>query len=164
MSPAGIVSTGTCVTEPARLIAFASPAYLQRRPPPKVPSDLQRHNCIVFRKDRENILWEFAKGKSKFEMAVTGSLTVNSSDLMIRAVLDGIGVGYTIESFVAGHIAAGRLVALLPEWSPGHHSYYLYYSGRRQLPLPLKLFTAFLRQQRARYTAASGPLIEGREK
>jgi hypothetical protein len=41
-------------------------------------------------------------------------------------------------------------VPLLVDWSSGHHSYYLYYPGRRQLPVPLKVFTAYLRQQRAR--------------
>jgi DNA-binding transcriptional LysR family regulator len=86
-------------------------------------------------------------------MSVTGSLAVNSMDLLVRAVLNGIGIGYTIESYVSAHIAAGRLVPLLTDWSPAHHSYYLYYSGRRQLPVPLKVFAAFLRQQRARYTA-----------
>jgi DNA-binding transcriptional LysR family regulator len=152
------------VTEPSRLVAIASPEYLHKRPAPKAPPDLQQHNCIVFRKEHELMTWEFAKGKSKFEMSVRGSLTVNSMDLLVRATLDGIGIGYTIESYVAAHILAGRLVPLLPDWSPGHHSYYLYYSGRRQLPAPLKVFTAFLRQQRARYTAAPDTVIDGHEK
>lgn len=141
------------VTEPSRAIAIASPAYLERHPAPKTPPDLQRHNCIGFRKNHQSVPWEFVKGKSKFEMSVTGSLAVNSMDLLVRAVLNGIGIGYTIESYVSAHIAAGRLVPLLTDWSPAHHSYYLYYSGRRQLPVPLKVFAAFLRQQRARYTA-----------
>jgi DNA-binding transcriptional LysR family regulator len=150
------------VTDPSRLIAFASPEYLSHHPAPKTPPDLQRHNCIGFRKDIQCMPWEFAKGKSKFEMAVTGSLTVNSMDLMVRAGLDGIGVGYTIESYIASHIAAGRLVPLLTDWSPGHHSYYLYYTGRRQLPVPLKVFTAFLRQQRTRYTHSPEMMTDGR--
>jgi DNA-binding transcriptional LysR family regulator len=69
--------------------------------------------------------------------------------LMLRATLDGVGVGYTIESYVAAEIAARRLVPLLTEWSPQYHSYYLYYSGRRQLPVPLKAFIAFVRERRA---------------
>ena len=142
------------VTEPSRLIAIASPEYLEGRPAPKIPQDLQRHNCIGFRKDHQHMPWEFAKGKSKYEMSVTGTLTVNNMDLVVRAALDGVGIGYTIESYVAAHIAAGRLVPLLVDWSAGHHSYYLYYPGRRHLPVPLKMFTAFLRQQRARYTHA----------
>jgi DNA-binding transcriptional LysR family regulator len=89
---------------------------------------------------------------------------VNSVDLLVRAVLDGMGIGYTIESYVAPHIAAGRLIPLLTDWSPAHHSYYLYYSGRRQLPVPLKVFAAFLRQQRTRYTQAPGSATDGREK
>lgn len=99
--------------------------------------------------------WEFSKGKSKFEMSVSGSLTVNSMDLLVRAALDGIGIGYTIESYVSAHIAGGRLIPLLLDWSLEHHSYYLCYTGRRQLPVPLKVFAAFLREQGTRYTAAS---------
>ena len=140
------------VTEPSRLIAIASPAYLSRHPAPKAPPDLQQHNCIRFRKELECMPWEFSKGKSKFEMSVNGSLTVNRMDLSVRAALDGIGIAYTIESYVAAHIAAGRVVPLLLDWSCEHHSYYLCYTGRRQLPLPLKVFTAFLRRQRTRYT------------
>jgi DNA-binding transcriptional LysR family regulator len=153
------------VTEPTRVIAFASPEYLSHHPEPKTPPDLQQHNCIMYRKQHLGCIpWEFAKGKSKFEMSVTGSLTVNSMDLVVRAVLDGVGIGYTIESYVAAHIAAGRLVPLLLDWSPGQHSYFLYYTGRRQLPAPLKVFSSFLRLRRARYTAAPDLVTDGREK
>jgi DNA-binding transcriptional LysR family regulator len=137
------------VTEPTRIVVFASPEYLSLHPAPKTPPDLQRHNCIGFRKDMQCMPWEFAKGKSRFEMAVMGTLTVSSAALMVRAALDGIGIGYTVESYIAAHLAAGRLVPLLADWCPGQHSYYLCYSGRRQLPVPLKVFTAFLRQQRS---------------
>jgi len=150
------------VTEPSRLIAIASPEYLQRKPAPRIPQDLQDHNCIAFRKDHQHMPWEFAKGKSKFEISPTGTLTVNNMDLVVRAALDGVAIGYTIESYVASHIDAGRLVPLLVDWSPGHHSYYLYYPGRRQLPIPLKLFTAFLRAQRARYTRAPDMVTDER--
>jgi DNA-binding transcriptional LysR family regulator len=145
------------MTEPSRLVAIASPEYLQRWPAPKIPEDLQQHNCIGFRKDHQYLPWEFAKGKNKYEMSVSGTLTVNSMDLVVRAALDGVGIGYTIESYVAPHIASGRLVPLLVDWSSEHHSYYLYYPGRRQLPVPLKVFTAFLRQRRARYAPAPEP-------
>jgi DNA-binding transcriptional LysR family regulator len=150
------------VTEPTRIIAFASPEYLARHPAPKAPPDLQRHNCIGFRKDLDCVPWEFAKGKSKFEMTVTGTLTVNSMDLAVRAALDGIGVGYTVESYICAHLATGRLVPLLTDWSPGYHSYYLYYTGRRQLPVPLKVFTAFLRELRSHCTASPESILNGR--
>jgi DNA-binding transcriptional LysR family regulator len=135
------------VSEPSRSIAIAAPDYLQRNPAPKAPQDLQRHNCIRLRSDSQLLDWEFAKGKNTIEMSVHGSLVVNNMHLMVRAALDGIGIGYVIESYVATDIARGRLVPLLTDWSPEHHSYYLYYSGRRQLPVPLKVFIAFVRQR-----------------
>jgi DNA-binding transcriptional LysR family regulator len=142
------------VSEPSRSIAVAAPDYLQRNPAPKAPQDLQHHNCIRLRSDSQLLDWEFAKGKNAIEMSVNGSLVVNNMNLMVQAAVDGIGIGYTIESYVETHIAQGRLVPLLTDWSPEHHSYYLYYSGRRQLPVPLKVFIAFVRQhQSAQQTA-----------
>jgi DNA-binding transcriptional LysR family regulator len=97
-------------------------------------------------------------------LTLTGTLTVNSVNLLIRAAHDGVGIAYMIESYVAADIAAGRLTPLLVDWSLVHHSYYLYYSGRGQLPAPLQVFTAFLRQQRTRYTAPPEVVNDGREK
>ncbi len=132
------------VSEPSRLIAIAAPAYLQRYQAPKTPQDLQQHNCIRLRSGNQVLAWDFAKGKKSIEMSIHGSLIVNSMSLMVRAALDGVGVGYTIESYVAPEIARGALVPLLTEWSPEHQSYYLYYSDRRQLPVPLRLFIDFM--------------------
>lgn len=137
------------VSEPSRLIAIAAADYLKHHPAPKMPSDLQQHNCIRLRNANQLVVWEFAKGRNRIEMSVNGSLIVNRMDLMVRAVLEGIGIGYTIESHVAAHIARGRLVPLLTDWSAGLHSYYLYYSGRRHLPAPLRVFIEFLRARRA---------------
>jgi len=56
------------VTEPSRTIAIASPEYLQHRTAPEAPPDLQRHNWHHPPQGQDVKLWEFAKGKSKFEI------------------------------------------------------------------------------------------------
>ena len=53
----------------------------------------------------------------------------------------GLGIGYFIEADVAEDIAAGRLVRLLPDWTPQRHGLCLYYPQRRN---PSAGFTAFL--------------------
>lgn len=131
------------VSAPSRLLAFSAPGYLARHSAPAVPSDLQGHNCIRLRINNRIVDWEFEKGKNKVNVLVGGSLIVDNMELMTRAALDGYGVGYTVESYVADHIAAGRLVPLLRDWSPAQHSYYLYYSGRGRLPLPLSALIKF---------------------
>lgn len=132
-----------CLTPPLRLTAVASPDYLARHKAPATPRDLQQHACIRFRNNGRPMDWSFERGKSKVEISVNSPLVCDSIDLMERAALDGIGIGYTIEAHVAEHLASGLLVALLREWSPAVHRYYLYYSGRGQMPAPLKALIDF---------------------
>jgi DNA-binding transcriptional LysR family regulator len=131
----------------SRAIAVASPEYLAAHGAPRTPQELQAHACIRFRLDSQQVLpWEFARNKKKVTIAVGGPLIVNDVDLMVKAARDGIGIGYMLEGYVASDIESGRLVPLLADWSPSHHSYYLYYASRRQLPVPLKVFIEFLRE------------------
>lgn len=134
------------VSRPSRLLAVASPDYLARHPAPTAPRDLQNHSCIRFRSGARPMNWNFEKGKSKQEIAVNGPLTVDSVELAAQAALDGIGICYTIETFVGKQIEADTLVPILKDWSPPVHSYYLYYSEHGQLPVPLKLLIAFFKQ------------------
>lgn len=131
------------VSEPTRIIAVASPDYLSRNPHPNSPADLHAHSCIRYRNNNQYLPWEFAKGRNKLEISVQGPLIVDSIELMARAALDGIGIGYTLEMHVKEHLMSGQLVAVLRDWSPLVHSYYLYYSGRGQLPVPLKALIKF---------------------
>jgi len=133
------------VSAPTRLIAMAAPAYLADHSLPVSPNDLQRHACISLRNNGRILDWEFQKGKNKVEVSVSGPLTVDSMDLMVRATLEGVGIGYTMESHITDHIGAGTLVPLLLDWSVPQHSYYLYYSGRGHLPVPLSALIAFFR-------------------
>jgi DNA-binding transcriptional LysR family regulator len=128
----------------SRIVVVASPDYLESHQIPKTPQDLQDHACIRFRKDGQVTPWSFEKNKKKFEVAVNGPLIVNDVDLMVKAARDGIGIGYMVESYIEADISEGRLIAMLTDWSPASHGYYLYYASRRQLPVPLKLFIDFL--------------------
>jgi DNA-binding transcriptional LysR family regulator len=133
------------VSEPSRLIAMASPDYLSSHTTPVSPGDLQQHACIRLRNNDQIIDWEFQKGRNKVDVSVNGPLIVDNMELMVRATLEGVGIGYAIELHIADHIAAGRLVPILLDWSAARHSYYLYYSGRGHLPVPLNALIAFFR-------------------
>lgn len=139
---------------PSRLIAVASPAYLASRPEPKTPYELRSHSCIRFRLWNQQLLaWEFEKQKKKFEVEVGGQLVVNDVDLMVRAALDGVGVGYIAEAYIREFLATGALVPMLTDWSPNYDSWYLYYASRQHVSAPLKAFIRFLREHMERQTA-----------
>jgi DNA-binding transcriptional LysR family regulator len=130
----------------SRLIAVASPDYLAAHGRPEAPHDLRLHNCIRFRQTTGALYpWEFERGTEKVEVAVEGSLITNNLDLVVRAALDGTGVGYMLEGYMTSHIAEGRLISLMEDWSRPYAGYHLFYPSRRQMPGKLKAFAEFLR-------------------
>ncbi len=134
-----------------RLVVVASPDYIARHGLPDTPRDLRDHACVVSRWPTDGSLyhWEFEHGDEKLEVAVSGPLSTTDNDLMLRAVLDGIGIGYLFDYHVAEHIAGGRLVSVLDDWTPPFPGFHLYYPSRRQMPPPLRAFVDFIARQRA---------------
>ena len=130
----------------SRMVVLASPEYLQKHAAPHIPQDLQQHSCIQLRKSDQNLVtWVFEKNQQQLEIAVNGSLIVNNVDLLKKALYEGVGVGYMLEDYVHEDIQQGKLIPLLTDWSVPTHHYYLYYANRHQLPVPLKLFIQFMR-------------------
>jgi len=135
--------------EQFRVMAVASPAYLANRLRPATPEDLHSHNCVRLRFDWDNSImeWIFENAGRQLEVAVDGSLIFNDMELLIQAVLDGVGIGYIPELLVASHVADGRLVPLLGKWCRPVSGVFLYYPSRRQMPGPLRAFIDFMRAQ-----------------
>lgn len=134
------------VSPDSRFIAVAAPSYLAAHRRPETMHDLRVHNCIRFRQTTGALYpWEFEHGGEKVEVAVEGSLITNNVNLALQAALDGTGIGYMLEGYIASHLAEGRLVPLLEEWWWPYAGYHLFYPSRRQMPAKLKAFVAFLR-------------------
>ncbi len=135
------------IGEEIRSVVVAAPEYLARHKRPTTPRDLGAHNCIRFRFPSGVIVpWQFEKKGRQVEVAVEGRLTVNDPELAVRAALDGVGLLYTALDYAAPEINAGRLVPLLEDWRTPAAAIFLYYPGRRQVPVPLQAFIEFLRE------------------
>jgi DNA-binding transcriptional LysR family regulator len=135
-----------------RMITVAAPTYMRDKPAPSGPTDLHALNCIRYRTPWDGSIspWGFIKGGEQTEFAVGGSLIVNDIDLLLSTVLGGAGVGYLPEPMVAIHLAEGRLVSLLNDWSHTRYGGFLYHPSRRQTPMPLQVFLRFIESQRKR--------------
>ncbi|EEE05474.1 LysR family transcriptional regulator [Burkholderia multivorans] len=128
------------------LAAVASPGYLQRHDAPKEPHELTQHRCIRFRFESGALLeWEMIRRGKNAHVAVDGSLTLGNWNLVVEAALAGIGIAWLPVSHVSEHLTAGRLVHLLPEWSPSFPGLCLYYPANRHLPTALRLFADTVR-------------------
>lgn len=135
------------LTPDLNMVAVASPGYLAERGIPKTPADLHRHACINWRLqvDGRQYRWEFEKKGQKLEVAVEGPVVTNHADIGIAAALNGLGIAYHFErDGVAEHLAQGRLVQVLADWSVSRPGLFLYYPNRQHQPALLAAFIACL--------------------
>jgi len=119
-----------------RQALVGAPSYFARRPRPDAPYDLTAHACINLRLPTSGGLWSwpFAKDGRELKVRADGPLAFNAIPLILNAALAGLGLAYLPEDVVQQHVAAGRLVRVLADWSPLVIGYHLYYPNRQPSP------------------------------
>jgi DNA-binding transcriptional LysR family regulator len=116
-----------------------APSYFARRTRPDTPHDLTAHACINLRLPTSGGLWTwpFAKDRRELKVRAEGPLAFNAISLILNTALSGLGLAYLPEDVVQQHVAAGRLVRVLADWSAVMTGYHLYYPNRQpSRPLP----------------------------
>lgn len=103
----------------SRRIICAAPSYLARKGAPKVPSDLQNHDCLTFNFRRARSGWPMRIDSVDTEQAVSGPIRVNNGETLRQMTLAGCGVARLGYFHVADDIARGDLVPLLERFNPG---------------------------------------------
>ncbi|WP_029919521.1 LysR family transcriptional regulator [Nevskia soli] len=135
-----------------RFAAAAAPAYLERHGRPKHPRDLLRHACLRGRFSSGAMTeWEFERDGKVVRIDPGGPLIVQvgaATDLVVDAAVAGTGVVYLFEDWLRPHLDSGALEPILEPWWPRFSGPFLYYSGRRLLPAPLRAFVDFIKASR----------------
>jgi DNA-binding transcriptional LysR family regulator len=133
------------VSKDLRLAVVGSPEYFKARKIPRTPRDLKDHACIGFRFSSGIYRWEFEKGRKALTVNPQGPATFDDPDLVVQAVLNGVGIATTVEQPISEMIAKGRLVQVLKDWCPTFPGYFLYYPSRRNQPAALAALINTLR-------------------
>ena len=133
------------VTKEMRLAVVGSRGYFESNPIPRSPRDLKDHSCIGYRFSDGLYRWEFEKGRKTLTVSPQGPASFDDPDLVIQAVLDGVGIGTTMEDTIADLIADRRLVQVLRDWCPSFPGYFLYYPSRHDQPAALSALISALR-------------------
>ncbi|MFI0847936.1 LysR family transcriptional regulator [Mesorhizobium sp. IMUNJ 23232] len=131
---------------PMRGAVVAAPSYFKTRQRPVHPQELGEHRCVRFRFSSGVLYrWEFEKDGKELEIAVNGPLIVGEDRLIVEAALNGAGVAFVFEDYVAEAIADGALVRVLEDWCPSFDGFYVYYPSRRHMRPALRAFVDFFR-------------------
>jgi DNA-binding transcriptional LysR family regulator len=125
----------------------AAPRYLAGRGMPAHPRELVGHDCIGLRFASSGQLerWSFEKDGETLTLAAPARLVLNDVASMLEAAIDGVGIANLITGYTDSAIEDGRLVRLLPDWSPPLPPLHLYYPDRRRVPPKLRALIDFLR-------------------
>jgi DNA-binding transcriptional LysR family regulator len=135
-----------------RLAASASPAYLDRRGRPKHPRELLEHECLRGRfMGGPAHPWAFVRRGETVRVEPKGPLifTLNTStDLAVEAAIAGSGIVYLLEAWLRPYLDRGDLEPVLERWWPSFSGAFLYYPGRKHLPVPLRTFVDFIKSMK----------------
>jgi DNA-binding transcriptional LysR family regulator len=155
-------------------VIVASPEYLAEHGEPQTPEELNRHNCIVYRKDVSQVVWRFRHPAGR-EIAIEprGNLYTDSGSVIRRALRMGTGIGHMTDWSVRDDLKSGRLVQLLPQYEVTvddfHHGIYAVFMPSRSQCKKVRTFIDFLVENFKRQAffdlrpQVTWPVIEGRK-
>ena len=128
-------------------IVVGAPSYFKKQSKPKTPHDLAEHRCIALRLPTSGGLWSwpFVKNGRELKVRPQGQLAFNTIALHLHMALAGLGLAYLPEDVVKDHLAKGRLVRVLADWSAPMSGYHMYFPSRRQQTPAFSLLVDALR-------------------
>lgn len=129
---------------PARLVACASPTYLQRHGTPHHPGDLAGHRCLIYTLSRRPGHWVFQGPDGRVSVDVSGPLRSNNGDILRQAAVEHQGVAIQPTFIVGPDIMAGDLVPVLCDWRVPEYGLYAVYPQNRHVSAKLRAFVDFL--------------------
>ena len=133
-----------------RFATAATSAYLDRHGRPEHPRDLLAHACLRarFASGAMTSPWEFERAGEIVRIETEGPLVVSvggAIDLAVDMAVAGAGVIQLFEDWLRPHLESGALEPVLKEWWQPFSGPFIYYSGRRLVPPPLRAFLDFLK-------------------
>jgi DNA-binding transcriptional LysR family regulator len=133
---------------PSRRILCASPEYFRLHGVPKNPSDLVRHNCLLYTVPGYYDHWILTKDGRPEKVPVAGNLKTDNSIALLSAALSHMGLIVVHEWMVRMYIAQGRLARVLAEYeikpTATEADLHVVYPSSRGLSLKVRVFVDFL--------------------
>jgi DNA-binding transcriptional LysR family regulator len=131
-----------------RRMAYASPAYLEQQGTPGTPQDLRSHSCLLFAAASYGTRWGFSRDGQLEEVEVRGCVRSDNALVLLSSALVGLGIGIAHEWMLRNHLAQGRLVRVLSDYTvnprPGDADLYAVFPSSRGLSRKVRVFVDFL--------------------
>jgi DNA-binding transcriptional LysR family regulator len=126
-----------------RMAVCASPDYLAKHGRPAHPSELTKHNCLIFYDatySKDGREWVFTGPEGDFPVRLSGNLETNSPIAFHLACVYGQGILIAPTPFVIDYLKSGALVSFLDEFTCQEFSIDAIYPHREHLPAKVRSF------------------------
>jgi LysR family transcriptional activator of dmlA len=133
-------------------VICASPAYLQSRGIPSIPSDLSQHDGIHLSLDRLPFPFKLCPDKNTSQASdyiLSSRIRLNTTEGIRQAALAGLGIADLPQYLVETDLKCGHLVAILTGFQPRPRRIWTIYPPSRFLP---KKVTEFVLALQAGFT------------
>jgi DNA-binding transcriptional LysR family regulator len=130
-----------------RLALCAAASYIKLAEPLRAPSELLKHECLVFSHTPLRTQWSFDGPEGRVTVPINGRFSTNSGEALRSAAVAGMGILLQPYELVADEIEAGRLIRLLPEYEPAARSLHVLYASDRRMTPKLRSFLDFAVQK-----------------
>ncbi|NLR99557.1 LysR family transcriptional regulator [Rhizobium sp. P38BS-XIX] len=128
-----------------RVHLCATEDFLERYPALQHPTDLTRVPFIIDSNNRTQGNIRFVDADSTtFNVAINGTLEVNSPHATLRAALAGLGIAVVPDFIGRKAIESGQLLTLFNDYLPTDRGIYAVYPHRRYLPAKVRIFVDYL--------------------
>jgi DNA-binding transcriptional LysR family regulator len=123
---------------------LASPEYLARHGEPQHPRDLLQHQCLVYTELANINEWVYRDEDGEDIMVrVGGQLQSNSSEAIRQAVVEGLGVSYSVLWTYGDDLRAGRVKPVLTRYRLPSLPLNVVYQPQRRPSLKVKHFVDY---------------------
>jgi DNA-binding transcriptional LysR family regulator len=158
----GELSDSTLVAQrigTSKRVLVASRKYLRSLPKgvkaPRMPQDLQHHNCIVYTELATQNAWSFTAAAGApvnvgtvVTVRAQGNMQTNSSEVVRAAVLSDMGIGFSPTWLFEDEMARADLQVLLPDWPAPAIPVHLISPSQRRQSAKVKAFADHLKDAR----------------
>lgn len=132
---------------PMQLMVCASPGYREAHGLPATIDELSSHECVNLRTGMGRILeWEFKVGGKAQRFLPQARLTYNDPELVLQAVVDGMGIAQVPGYLACDAMASGALVTCLAQYAPDDSGHYICYQSRQHMPMRMRAFIDYMTQ------------------
>jgi DNA-binding transcriptional LysR family regulator len=111
----------------------ASPDYITKRGQPKELEELTTHACLNLSSHLNRPAWYFLENNHLTEYAINPYLTSHDYDILLEALLGGLGIACIPQNLAQPYLDSSRLVQVLTEFKLNPLSIYMLHSAHKSV-------------------------------